>query len=379
MRKVLYVSGTRADYGLMRSTLRAIEARTDLELVIVATGMHLMPEFGRTVEQIENDGFRVIIAPATIASDEKSSTPIFLGELTVQLTNIVTREAPDEILLLGDRAEMLAGAIVGTYMGIPTFHVHGGDISSTVDEHVRHAITKLSHFHLAATESSAERLRRMGEEMWRVFTVGSPSLDDVLTLTPISDLELRKNDLQPREYLMLVQHPVSEEADIAGEQISGTIDALIADGRRTVVVYPNADAGGRRMIEVIEERCRSPQFVCFKSMPRDDYLRLMARAAALIGNSSGGLVETPSFGTPFINVGDRQKGRERGDNVIDVGYGKEEVLKGLKRAENHDLLHKVGRRRNPYGDGCTGKCIAEILAELELSDDMTQKCLAYDL
>lgn len=377
MRKVLYVSGTRADYGLMRSTLRSIRARNDMTLMVAATGMHLMPEFGSTVKTIRNDGMPVTEVPAAISSDTRAGVPRFLGDLIAKLTDLFESEGPDEILLLGDRAEMLAGAIVGTYLGIPTFHVHGGDISSTVDEHARHAITKLAHYHLAATERSAERIRRMGEEEWRIHMVGSPSLDDVLALPPMTNEELAGFGLDPdREFLMVTQHPVSELCTEAADQISGTIDALIEDGRHVVLIYPNADAGGRSMIDVIERRCNVLKFHCFTSVPRDDYLRIMARSSALIGNSSSGLVEAPSLGIPFINIGDRQKGRERGDNVIDVDYGKDEVLRGLRSARDDNFLSLVHKRRNPYGDGCTGHRIADILATAELKD-IVQKKLTY--
>lgn len=380
MRKVLYITGTRADYGLMRSTLRNIEARKDLELVVVVTGMHLMTEFGSTAREVEKDGFRAILVPARFESDSRAAAPRFLGRFLQQLTDVVEKERPDEILLLGDRAEMLAGAIVGSYMSIPTFHVHGGDVSSTVDEHVRHAITKLSHFHLAATELSAERIRRMGEEERRISVVGSPSIDGINELKKISDAELKDMGIDPsRPYLMLVQHPVSESSGKATEQISEIIDALVEDGRQTVVIYPNADSGGRQIIEVIQSRCRKPQFICFPSLSREVYLRLLSRAVALIGNTSSGLVEAPSLGTPYVSVGDRQKGRQKSDNVVEVGYGREEVLRGLRTAANAEFMRKAAERRNPYGDGHTGERIAEVLANVVLDSTINQKRLSYDI
>lgn len=380
MRKVLYITGTRADYGLMRSTLKEIDSREDLELMVVVTGMHLMPEFGNTVDEVRKDGFQTVIVPASFEGDSRAATPRFLGTFIRRLTDVVEKERPDEILLLGDRAEMLAGAIVGSYMGIPTFHVHGGDISSTVDEHVRHAITKLSHYHLAATETSAERIRRMGEEGWRVRTVGSPSLDEVCATGRASDEELRSYGLDPgRQFLLVVQHPVSEDSDRAAEQMRGTIEALDEYGLPSVVVYPNADAGGRAMIEVIEKHCRPPRFVCFRSLPRDDYLKLMTRAKALVGNTSSGLVEAPSFRTPFVNVGERQRGRERGSNVIDVGYGRKDILNGLRYLDDARFQDALRSVRNPYGDGRTGTRIAQTLADADLTRRVVQKKLDYDI
>lgn len=375
MRKVLYVSGTRADYGLMRTTLRAIAEHPSLDLVIVAAGMHLMPDFGDTVEEIRKDGFRVMTAGATIESDRPSATPHFLGRLTMFLSEMVEREAPDEILLLGDRAEMLAGAIVGTYMRIPTFHVHGGDVSSTVDEHVRHAITKLSHVHLAATERSANRILRMGESPEEVFVVGSPAVDDLVRMTPDVNVPKRYG-LEPQGYVILVQHPVSGEEEQAGMQIAGTIEAVLERRLASVIVYPNSDAGGRRIIDSIEA-FDSPLIHRFRSLPRDHYLQLLLQSRAIIGNSSSGLAEAPSLGVPFINVGTRQSGRERGDNVIDVGYGKEEVLRGLDLMNDPEFKRRVVERRSPYGDGCTAARIAALLAEKPLTPGLTQKRLPY--
>jgi len=380
MRKVLYITGTRADYGLMRSTLKAIDSRDDLELIVAVTGMHLMPEFGGTADEVAKDGFRALHVPAKFETDTRAAGPRFLGTFLQRLTDVVERERPDELLLLGDRAEMLAGAIVGSYMSIPTFHVHGGDVSSTVDEHVRHAITKLSHFHLAATELSAERIRRMGEEDWRVRVVGSPSLDGIGDTRPLNADERGRYGLFPgQEYLVLLQHPVSEEAGKDVEHLAGTLSALESDGRQTFVIYPNADAGGKGMIKLIEERCHPPRFISFQSLPRDEFLRLLSGASALIGNSSSGLIEASLLGTPFINVGERQRGRERGGNVLDVGYGTDEVLRGLAAIKDPDFRRRSREMKSPYGDGRTGERIAEVLAMSRLGPDVTQKRLSYDI
>ncbi len=379
-RKVIYITGTRADYGLMRSTLRSIESTPELELIVAVTGMHIMAEFGKTSALIEKDGFRTIVADARIKDDCKGSMARFLGELTIKLSNIMERESPNVILLLGDRAEMLAGAIVGTYMGIPIFHIHGGDVSSTVDEQVRHAITKLSNVHLPATMASAERIIKMGESEDHVLVVGSPSLDEVMNTKPLTrEQALSEYGLDISEdYVILLQHPVSIESDLARGQMETTMAVLKRLGVRTVAIYPNADSGGRGMIEVIEREGGNPQFIIFKSLPRERYLSLLLSAKALIGNSSSGLVEAPSLGVPFINIGSRQNGRERGRNVIDVDYSEESIMNAVTKALHDDKFrNEVYKRFNPYGDGKTGERIARIIAKLDLDSSITQKKLSY--
>lgn len=379
-RKVVYITGTRADYGLMRTTLRSIDSRPELELVIVVTGMHLLAEFGRTIDLIEKDGFRTIVADATIEDDRKSSTARFLGGLTAELANIMDQERPDAILLLGDRAEMLAGAIVGTYMNIPTFHIHGGDVSSTVDDHARHAITKLSHIHLPATITSAERILKMGENKDRIFIVGSPDLDEVMGVKPMArEQSMAEYGLDTDEdFVILVQHSVSVESDLAKDQMETTIKALKGVNIRTLVIYPNADAGGRGMIDVIEKECKAPQFIVFKSLPRERYLSLLSSAKALVGNSSSGIAEAPSLGVPFVNIGTRQSGRERARNVIDADYSEDSIKNAVEKALHDEAFRKeVAKRYNPYGDGKTADRIARIIAEIDLDPSITQKVLTY--
>ena len=192
MRKILYITGTRADYGLMRSVLREIESHPRLELEIAATGMHLMEEFGRTIEEVKKDGFKIHEIDATYEKDDKESMLNFIGKFIQLLAKKIEEINPDIILLLGDRGEMLAGAIVGAYLTIPTAHLHGGEVTSTVDELARHAITKLAHIHLPPTEKSAERIIKMGEDPLNVFVVGPPGIDSILNENLIEPTELSK-------------------------------------------------------------------------------------------------------------------------------------------------------------------------------------------
>jgi len=379
-RKILYVTGTRADYGLMRSALEKIEESRWLELELVVAGMHLMEEFGKTVEEIERDGFKFRVLNAAYEGDDQQSMAAFVGSLIRLLANGIKEINPDVILLLGDRGEMLAGAVVGAYMAIPVAHLHGGDISSTIDDPVRHAITKLAHIHLAATAKSAERIIKMEEEPWRVFVVGAPGLDSILKEQPADGLEIAvKYGLNLDEPLLLVvQHPVILEDMAPGEQIRETLEAISELGYQAVVVYPNADAGGREMIETIREYDRHSFIKSFKSLPRRDYLAMMRMASALLGNSSSGMIEAPSFGLPVINIGSRQDMRERGENVIDVCPETEAIKAAITKALfDRNFIAKARSSHNPYGDGTAGEKIVAILSHINIDHDLLQKKLSF--
>jgi len=378
VKKVLYVSGTRADYGLMVTVLRDIDACPQLNLEIVATGLHLMPEFGLTINEVRNSGFKLHEVDATYDRDTKASMACFCGKFIQKFTARMVDLKPDVILLLGDRAEMLAAAIVGTYLDIAVAHVHGGDISSTVDEPVRHAITKLAHVHFPATKRSAERLTNTGEEGWRVHCVGSPAIDAIASAQFTDPKKLAaKYDLDVSEPVLLaIQHPVSNEYRAASEQIRTTLDALVETGYQTVLIFPNADAGGRAIIEALNAYKSIKQFRQFKSISRSDYLGLLSLASVMVGNSSSGIIEAPSFQLPAVNIGTRQEGRERACNVIDARYDKSEIVAAINFALfDADLRECLRTCRNPYGDGAAGKRIVKVLKDLEISDQLLRKRL----
>jgi len=379
-RKILYITGTRADYGLMQSVLREIEKRPKLELELIVTGMHTMPEFGMTINEIKKDGFKIHEIDATYKKDNKESMANFVGEFIQLLTKKANEITPDLILLLGDRGEMLAGAIVGAYLAIPVAHLHGGEITSTVDEFSRHAITKLAHIHLPATEKSAERIIKMGEDPSNIFIVGAPGLDSILNETLIEPAELSKKynlDLSKPIFLM-VQHPVTTEVRDAREHIRETLEAIVWLRHQTILIYPNADAGSRAMIEVIKEYEKYPVIKAFKSIPHKEYLSLMKIASVMVGNSSSGIIEAPSFGLPVVNIGSRQEGRERAENVIDVDYDKEQIETAIKKAlDDENFKEKVKNCKSPYGDGKAGVRIADILSRIKIDKKLLQKRLTY--
>jgi UDP-hydrolysing UDP-N-acetyl-D-glucosamine 2-epimerase len=369
MKKIIYISGTRADYGLMREVLLAIREHPQLEIEIAATGMHLMPEFGNTIKEIEKDGFKIHRVEAVFEKDSQEAVIEFISSFLFKFLKKIKENKPDIIFVQGDRPEMLAGAIAGAYLSIPVVHSHGGDVSSTVDEITRHSITKLSHLHFPATEQSAQRIIKMGEDKSRVYVVGAPGLDAVLSQKLLSKEEITKKYGCPA--LLIIQHPVTAEIKHASKQMEETMEAVKEIKEEAVVIYPNADPGSREMIKVIEEYRKEPFIRIYKSIPRQDYLSLMKIAKAVLGNSSSGLIEAPSFNLKVINIGTRQSKRERAANVIDVGYDRNQI-KGAFKA-----VSKIENSENPYGDGKTSQRIVKILADLEINKELLNKRLSY--
>jgi len=379
-RKILYITGTRADYGLMRSALENIRNHPMLELEIIATGMHLMEEFGRTIDQIRENGFKTHEINVIYENDSKESMATFVGKFIQHLTEKVIEIRPDIILILGDRGEMLAGAIVGAYLTIPVAHLHGGDVTSTVDELSRHAITKLAHIHFPATEKSATRIRRMGEDPTNIFVVGTPALDGILNDKLIESMELsRKFDLDlSKPILLVVQHPVSIEIDEAPNQIRETLESILELKYQTILIYPNADAGGMKMREMIKKYENCHFIKAYKNISRKEFLSLMKVASAIVGNSSSGIIEAPAFGLPAVNIGSRQCGRQRAGNVLDTNYSKEEIKYAIEKALHDESFKKIAKEcKNPYGDGKAGIKIAEILSEIDINKNLLQKRIIY--
>ena len=370
LRKVVYVTGTRADYGLMHETLKTLNEDANIHLDIVATGMHLMDEFGYSVDEIKKDNFNLHIINQTFKKDDEASMSDFIGKLTADLTNLMSELKPDVVLLLGDRGEMLAGAIVASYLQIPIAHIHGGDVSSTVDDSTRHAITKLSNIYFAATEKSASRIRQMGENPDNIFVVGAPGLDSIIKCKDNIDENYLKDKYDiTKDFAIVLQHPVSLEIDDSSFQIQQTLDALISTDYQIILIYPNADAGGRSMIEKINEY----DVDAYKNIPHDDFIGLLSLASVLVGNSSSGIIESSLFKLPVINLGTRQQGREKAENVIDVDYNRDEILSALKFIESEDYKKQLESCINPYGDGKACERICKILKEIELNDDLLNK------
>jgi len=381
LRKIAVVTGTRAGYGIYYPVLRAIESHPDLDLSLIVTCLHLSPMHGYTIREIEKDGFKIAAkVDMLIESDTGCGMAKSFGVGIMGIAQTLEDIDPDIVLILGDRGEMLATAIAGSYMNILVAHIHGGEVSGTVDEPMRHAITKLSHIHFPATERGRERIVKLGENPENIYVVGAPRIDTILNATLLSSNELTsKFSLNlGNPLLLIVQHPVTTEVDQAAEQMRETMETLTELKEQAVLIYPNADAGGRAMIKVIEEYENFSFLKIFKSLPHIEYLSLMKIAGVMIGNSSSGIIEAPSFYLPVVNIGTRQEGRERAENVIDVGYNKNEIIKGIEKAlYDEEFKARVKKCKNPYGDGKTGERIANILSKIKIGNKLLQKRLIY--
>jgi GDP/UDP-N,N'-diacetylbacillosamine 2-epimerase (hydrolysing) len=376
-RRIAVITGTRAEYGIILPVLREIDEHPDLELCLIALAQHLSPEFGYTVREIQADGFTVAAQVETLlSSDTGGGMARALGLAIIQLVQVMEMVNPDMILVTGDRGEMLAAAIVGAHMNIPVAHQHGGEVSGTVDESIRHAITKLSHIHLPATKQSAARIRQLGEESDRICIVGAMGLEQIREgkyLPPESVAKQLGLDLS-EPVILVSQHPVTTEVDEAGAQMRETMEAIKAVGLQTVLIYPNSDAGGRSMCDVIDEYGKLPNVHRFTNAPRELYLGVMNVASVMVGNSSSGIIEAPSFHLPFVNVGSRQAGRERGANVIDVSHRRSKIAEAIWSAIGDRVFRAtVSNAPNPYDYGPSGGKVASILASIRIDTELLQK------
>ncbi len=381
MKKIFVVTGTRAEYGIYRSMLSQITAEPSLELYLIAMGMHFSKIRGYTVNEIEKDGYDIVAKiPPIDESDFREAMAKNLGNYIMQLALVLSKHKPDLIMILGDRVEMLAAASAATYLRIPIAHIHGGEISGNVDDPVRHAITKLSHLHFVATKESARRVIKMGEEPWRVVVTGAPSLDAIIRAPRTSRERICKQfGIAPSAPLLLVvHHPVVGAEDTAMKEISEIMEAVILSKLQTIVIYPNSDAGGNKMIDELKKYEHVPLIKTYPSVSYPDYLGLMQIASVMVGNSSSGIIEAPCFGLPFINIGSRQKNRQRGKNVIDVNANHNDIIAAINYALNDKRFRdSIRHAKNPYGDGNASRRIVDYIANLKLNDELNDKRMTY--
>ena len=382
-RKVCVLVTARPSYSRIKSALRAIAGHPDLELQLVVAASALLDRYGGAVRSIEQEGFTVSARVYMVLEGENlvtsaKSTGLGLVELATVLDNL----KPDVVVTVADRYETLATAVAASYMNIPVAHVQGGEVTGSIDEKVRHAVTKLSNLHLVATEAAAERVIRLGEEPEAVFVTGCPSIDLAASVSaaPALDFEpVRKYggvgtpvDLS-KGYLVVMQHPVTTEYDEARQQITETLQAVHALQMPTLLFWPNVDAGSdgtSKGIRIFRERERPEGFHFFRNMLPEDFLRLLCNCSCIVGNSSVAIRECSYLGVPAVNVGTRQSGRDRGRNVIDVPCEREQISAAIR---TH--AHNGRPASDPlYGDGQAGPRIANRLADSILT---VEKRLTY--
>ncbi len=381
-RRLGVVTVSRSDYGHLRPVLEAIRRAPDLELVLLVAGMHLEPRFGDTVREIVADGFAIAERiPMLDAGDSPEAVAAATGRGVEGFARAFARHPLDLLLVLGDRFEMLAAAVAALPFALPVAHIHGGEVSEgAMDNQIRHAITKLAHLHFASAGEHAQRIARMGEEAWRIHTVGGPGLDRLAAVEPLSRRALAGQLDIPEtgSWLLVTFHPVTLEYRETAAQVDELLAALEKAEGTVIITYPNADTSGQLIIERIEEfaarhpgRCRLA-----RSLGERHYLSLLRHADLMVGNSSSGLIEAPSVGLPAVNIGSRQRGRLRGANVIDVEPARDEILRGIETAQTAAFRDRARTSANPYGDGRAAPRIVEVLRTVPLDPRLIQKRFA---
>lgn len=376
-RNILYVTGSRADYGLMRSTLKHLDERNGVELAICVTGSHLDADSGFTVSTIEDDGLK-IAGRIDVGGHQESGAQmgVAFARVSEGFSDVIQATRPDIVLLLGDRYEMLAAASVTVMQNIALAHVHGGERSGTVDELFRHAISKLSHIHLVATEASRQRLIKMGEMSDQVYVVGAPGLDEIRIdkLPTKSDVVARfsLSGSEDGKYAVVLFHPVVQELDAVEQQVESVIQATATAFDSVLVLNANTDPGGMRINDYIAKNA-PPGFVARAHIDRQDYLSAVAHADVLIGNSSSGIIEAASLGTWTLNVGSRQRLRETNHNVVNADPTYESVVAALTDIRGRGAIDG----KNVYGDGQSGPRIGKVLSSISLGPALLAKQNAY--
>jgi UDP-hydrolysing UDP-N-acetyl-D-glucosamine 2-epimerase len=381
-RRIGVVTVSRSDYGHLRPVLEGIRGAPALELVLFVAGMHLDPDFGSTVREIEADGFAIAERMAMLkGGDSPQAVAASTGRGVEGFARAFARQRPDLLIVLGDRFEMLAAAVAALPFALPVAHIHGGEVSEgAMDNQIRHAITKLAHLHFASAEVHGRRIEQMGEETWRIHAVGAPGLDRIATIEPLSREALTSALDIPAAgpWLLVTFHAVTLEYRDTASHVDELLAALDKTDGTLIITYPNADTSGRLIIERLEEfaarhpgRCRLA-----RSLGERLYLGILRHADVMVGNSSSGLIEAPSFGLPAVNIGARQRGRLRGANVLDVDPSREEILRGIETAQTPAFRARARAAANPYGDGRAAPRIVEVLRSIPLDARLVQKRFA---
>ncbi len=379
-RRIAIVTGSRADYGLLRTLMLAVRSHSKLSLQVIVTGMHLIRRFGHTASEIEADGFRIDArVPMQSGNDYALAQADALARGIAGIGAALGRLRSDVVVVLGDRVEALAGALAASATDRFCAHLHGGDVApGHLDDAFRHAITKLAHVHFVASADAGRRVLRLGERSASVHVVGAPGLD-----------ELQASPKPPADYLhhtfgfapdaqvaLVVQHPIGRPATIEQRTMTHILDALQAANLSGLMIFPNSDPGHSGIIRAIRQRKEAGQrWRSLKSLPRTDFLSCLQSASVLIGNSSAGIIEAPFVATPSVNVGLRQQGRLRGgSSVVDCTESTRAIHIAIRRAL---AIPRRRRPRNVYGLGQTGTAIAKILAKMPMSDNVKRKLIRY--
>lgn len=380
MRKICVITGSRAEYGLLSSLMSTIKADNDeLLLQVIATNMHLSPEFGLTYKEIENDGFRIDKkVEMLLSSDTANATTKSVGLAMIGFADALEDLKPDLIVVLGDRFEILAAVSAALFYKIPVAHLHGGEITEgAYDDSIRHAITKMSHLHFTSTEEYRNRVIQLGEQPERVFNVGAIGVENIKTTSLLSKVQLEESiGFQLGDKSLLVTfHPVTLEDSTAEKQCQNLLEALEGFPEyRIIFTLPNSDTDGRIIMQQIQEFTQkyNDQSIAFTSLGKVRYLSALQYVSAVVGNSSSGIIEVPSFGIPTLNIGDRQKGRIAAESVVNCGNSKEQITDGLHFIFSEQIKSVASRKQNPYDKEGTVNAICTVLKKISLGNIITK-------
>ena len=378
-RKILLVTERRADYTKLRPILKEISKSKKLDYFLIVTGSHLLTEHGKTINEIKNDGFKITSTFSMFNKTQKDNgaemTRSF-GRAVTKLSDIIEKLKPDIILTGFDIGANFAAAIIGAHMNIIVAHIEGGELSGTIDESIRHSISKFAHIHFTSNSDATNRLKKMGENSKYIFTVGNTSLDGIKTIKkiPQSELEKKYNIDLTKKFIIILQHTVTSEINSIEKNFLKTIEVIKEINIPSIVILGNSDAGSKQIVKLL----KNSQIKGYANVPYLDYINLLQYSSALIGNSSSGIIEAPFLHIPTINIGTRQEGRLRSESVIDVEYDKNKIKNTiLNIISDKKFLKKIKKQKQLYGSGNSSKKIVKILEELNLKNFPIQKKMTY--
>ncbi|QDQ01373.1 UDP-N-acetylglucosamine 2-epimerase (hydrolyzing) [Lysinibacillus fusiformis] len=382
-RKICVVTGTRAEYGLLYWLMERIQKNTELELQVIATGMHLSPEFGLTFRQIEKDGFIIVKKiDMLLSGDTPAAITKSIGLGVISFADAFQELKPDILVVLGDRFEVLAATQAAMVSRIPIAHIHGGELTEgLIDDPIRHSITKMSHIHFAASDDYKRRIIQMGEQPNRVFNVGTLGIEGIRKIELLSKEEFKEAiQFDVDKFFLVTLHPTTLENGTAEQQIQTLLSALETfEDYKIVFTKTNADTDGRIINEYIENYVQQNQERCivFDSLGQLRYLSAISHCAAVIGNSSSGLVEVPAFLKPTVNIGDRQRGRLKADSVIDCNFENQDIIEAINKSIDEVFLKEIQTMDQVYGEGNTSEQMVNILKTISLDSILKKKF--YDI
>ena len=387
MRKILFIAGSRGEYGYIRPIIKEIKKDDAIDYEVLVTNMHLLEKFGKSVEHFKKDNIEIHHKIYNTLDGYNNTTMAkSLGIFLLQIPEILEKSNPDIVLVSGDRGEQLMATIAACHMNIPVVHIQAGEKSGNIDGQVRHSITKLAHIHLCSNKDAYNRVINLGEEKFRVFNTGAPLVDELIDDNfIIRNIRSKLNINNNKDIFLIVNHSISEESDKSGEQMEILLNSIEKYDVNKIFIMPNSDAGSLNIRKILSKKGSNnldkDKFglnYVFYNLPRIDYINLMRECKIMIGNSSSGIMEAPTFKLPVINIGRRQIGRLQGGNVINVEkYDKRNIQRAIDKGLSKKFTESLENIKNPYGEKCVSKNIVNILKNTKINNKLLNKEITY--